>query len=169
MTTTIATNADQPQQLHLRIVEILKRSPEGISECDIRHALLRQGVPECALADLHRRLQELDRWFIIDKLVAAENDPPEKPLAPRESIDPLLRAMILYRARGRCARCRRSIQKDGVTLTVQRKQFLRQGQSDDPRHFWAICEGCSSSLYQSRTGTGYGARPKHCRDKSLAR
>lgn len=120
-------------------------------------------MPGDAIADLGRRLQELDRWFIIEKLDAAENDTPEKPLKPSGGVDPIVRAMILYQARGRCARCRRSIQKNGITLVVQRRQLWRKGSSDDPHDFWAICEECSSALCRFRRRTGYRARPKHCR------
>ena len=35
----------QPGKLHLRIVEVMKRFPEGISCDQIRHELEREGIP----------------------------------------------------------------------------------------------------------------------------
>ena len=63
----MAKDISQPGKIHLRIVEVMKRFPEGISCDQIRHELEREGVPAEDIGHLGRRIRELDKWFIIEK------------------------------------------------------------------------------------------------------
>jgi hypothetical protein len=156
----------QPGRIHLRVVETLKRFPEGISECQIRRELERQGVPAHALSDLHDRIQELDDWFTIERLSGGEAPAVEEECSRQAdaSVEPLLRATVLHRARGRCGRCRRSIRRHGITLLVRRNDSRHIRETRDARDFWAICEDCFSLLSDLRHRPCYGSRPK-CRGR----
>lgn len=157
----------QPEPIHLRIVETMKRFPEGASESQIRRELARQGVPAHALADLRRRLEELDDWFIIERLVGAESAAFKEECGQQAEalVKPLLRANVLYRARGRCGRCRKSVQAHGVTLLVRRKDPRRDG-GEDPHDFWAICEECSCAVTHLGSRTRRGLRLRRCRTQA---
>ena len=68
----MAKDISQPGKIHLRIVEVMKRFPEGISGVQIRHELEREGIPPEDLGHLGRRIRELDKWFIIEKTTTAQ-------------------------------------------------------------------------------------------------
>ncbi|MGO8737019.1 MAG: hypothetical protein ACLQVM_29995 [Terriglobia bacterium] len=69
----MAKGISQPGQIHLRIIEVMKRFPEGISGGQIRQELEKEGLPAKDLCDLDRRISELDEWFIIERTVIAQN------------------------------------------------------------------------------------------------
>lgn len=61
----------------------------------------------------------------------------------RETLDPIsgrLRGEALYKARGGCSNCCRSIEKHGVVLVVDYKFPREWGLAQDS--VWAICEDC---------------------------
>ena len=134
----------QPRQIHLRIVEVMKRFPEGISGGKIRHELEREGIPPEDLGHLGRRIRELDKWFIIGRTRVTQASGSNKPVIHGEGqITETLRAEVLYGARGRCEHCGKTIQKDGITLVVDRG--CPEGHTDCRDDLWAICEECSAA------------------------
>ena len=160
----MSMKSTQPEVIHQLIVEIMKRFPEGISECQIRRELAEQGVQPHALSDLRGRIQELDDWFIIERLVGVEAAESKRQRAWNGDavVELQLRAAVLYRARARCGRCRRSVEAHGVTLLVRPKDSRLNFETRDPDDFWAICEECCSALTHLRRRTRSGSRPKCC-------
>lgn len=75
-TSSTVKGMSQPEEIHLRIVEIMRRFPEGISSGQIKCELGREGIPPEDLCHLARRIRELDKWFIIEK--KATTDPAEQ-------------------------------------------------------------------------------------------
>jgi len=57
-------------------------------------------------------------------------------------INSRLRGEALYKARGSCSNCGRSIEKDHVVLFVDYKIPLEQGGRTESDNLWAICEDC---------------------------
>ena len=54
----MARGISQPGQIHLRIIEVMKRFPEGISGLQISLELEREGFPPEDLGHLGRRIRE---------------------------------------------------------------------------------------------------------------
>jgi 5-methylcytosine-specific restriction endonuclease McrA len=156
----------QPGKIHLRIVEAMKRFPEGISGVQIRHELEREGIPPEDLGHLGRCIRELDKWFIIEKTTTTSTAKSDRQVIDDEGeISQALRAEVLYRSRGRCQRCGKTIKTDDIALVVVRKRPESSKDSANRDNMWAICEECNS-------GTGAnlvrpmltGARPRfECR------
>jgi len=93
---TLVKEVGQPGKTHLRIIEVMKRFPKGISCGQIRHELEREGIPHEDLAHLDRCIRELDKWFIIEKTTdtqTAENK--KQGIVDEGQITEALRAQIL--------------------------------------------------------------------------
>jgi hypothetical protein len=60
----------KPGKIHLRIVEVMKRFPDGISGGQIRHELEKEGLEPSEQTHLDRRKRDLKKWFVIKKEVA---------------------------------------------------------------------------------------------------
>lgn len=165
----MARGLSQPGQVHLRIIEVMKRFPEGISGGRIRSELEKEGLAPSDLRNLHRRINELNKWFIIDKIVVEQTGPGGLPVVSDEwEITPELRAEVLYQARGHCQKCGRTIKTDGVTLVITRKRPMSLSAAIGRENLWAICEHCyrRKNLYSRPPHPGQvGARPKfnYCR------
>jgi hypothetical protein len=141
----MARGISQPGQIHLRIIEVMKRFPEGISGGQIRHELEKEGLRAAELRNLHRRLTELNKWFIIEKSAIAQGDI-RKMLHTRkkELASQILRAHVLYAACGRCQRCGKTIRADSITLLVEPKNKKGRIDIDQREDYWAVCEECST-------------------------
>lgn len=57
-----------PGQIHLRIIEVTKRFPEGISGGQIRQELEKEGLRPEDQTHLDRRKRDLKKWYIIEKI-----------------------------------------------------------------------------------------------------
>jgi 5-methylcytosine-specific restriction endonuclease McrA len=147
----------KPGKIHLRIVEVMKRFPEGVSGGQIRQALEQEGLEPAEHTHLDRRKRDLKKWFLITKNSATliVNGKSRKVvlykyLGSRESIvdqgQPSRRdrAEIIRAAYGRCQMCGQTVERHGVTLVVDHKKPRDWGGTNDRENLWAICEECNS-------------------------
>jgi hypothetical protein len=169
----MASGVSQPGQIHERIIEVMKRFPEGVSGGQIRQELEKEGLRPEDQTHLDRRIRELDKWFIIEKSVVAEDAVRKTQRTKRKELaSQTLRAHVLYAARGRCQRCGKTIESHGITLMVELKNKRDRVGIDELESYWAICEECSSGNRAHRVPTKTtGARPrfKCCRMSPIGR
>lgn len=57
----------KPGKIHLKIIEVLKRFPSGISGGQIRHELEKEGLRPEDQTHLDGRKRDLKKWFAIQK------------------------------------------------------------------------------------------------------
>ena len=57
-------SASRPGEIHLRIVEVMKRFPEGVSGGQIRQELEKAGLRPEDQTHLDRRKRDLKKWFV---------------------------------------------------------------------------------------------------------
>jgi hypothetical protein len=69
----MSRNPSKPGSIHLRIVEVMKRFPEGISGGQIRQELEKEGLRAEDQTHLDRRKRDLKKWFVIEKIKATQN------------------------------------------------------------------------------------------------
>jgi hypothetical protein len=169
----MAKGISQPGQIHLRIIEVMKRFPEGISGGQIRKELEKEGLRPEDQTHLDRRIKELDKWFIIEKSEIAQEDLREmRQNRNKELTSQILRARVLYAARGRCQRCGKRIQVDNITLVVELKNKSDRTDIDEREDYWAICEECCAGNRAHRVHpitTGARPRFKCCRMSPIGR
>jgi len=158
----MAKRRSGPGRIHEQIIEVMKRFPEGVSAGQIRHALERMGVPSEDSAHLVRRIEELEMWFIVEKTIVGEDGRGKRqPTRNEQSISTVLRAQVLYGAHGSCQRCGKTIDNDGVTLSVQRKELGRYEIPVDRMDLWAVCQDCGTlPVPLAHDRVRVGARPK---------
>jgi 5-methylcytosine-specific restriction endonuclease McrA len=132
-------------EMCLKILEVMKQHPEGVTEGEIREILQ---VPPADQANFGRRRRELHSHYVIEKkrdgvrtlyVYKAEREKPRDATA----INLRLRAQALHAARGRCGRCGRSIEKHGIVLVVDHKIPREWGGKTVPENLEAICEDCN--------------------------
>lgn len=130
----------------LRILEVMKEHPNGISEGEIREMLK---IPPADQANFGRRRRELHALYMIEKkregartlyVYKGERDKSKDTAA----INLRLRARALHAASGRCRRCGQSIEKHGIVLVVDHKIPREWGGETVPENLEAICEACNS-------------------------
>jgi 5-methylcytosine-specific restriction endonuclease McrA len=134
----------KPGVIHLRIVEVMKRFPEGISGGQMRQELDREGLRPEEQTHLDRRKRDLKKWFIIYKTITtvAVNGKKRRVTlyrygGQRERISDegqlslRARAEIIHGAHGRCQMCGRTIEKDGIKLVVDHKKPRDWGGGND--------------------------------------
>ena len=168
----MAKGISQPGQIHLRIIEVMKRFPEGTSGGQIRQELEEERLPAKDLCDLDRRINELGEWFIIERTVIAQNVLGKRRNALNEAqISPNLRAQVLYLACGRCQRCGETIKAHGITLIVDRKEPKGRISIDGRDNLWAICEACHAVKKSGFPHPTFGVRPRleRCQTSILRR
>jgi len=150
----MATKRSKPGKIHLRIVEVMKRFPDGITGGQIRQELEREGLRPEDQTHLDKRKRELKTWFVIGKRMStALVDGKKRYLYSYEgerasvidegSISQKLRAQIIGVAHGRCQMCGKTIEKDEITLVVDHKRPRDWGGTNEPQNLWAICEECN--------------------------
>jgi hypothetical protein len=61
----------KPGAIHLRIVEVMKLFPDGVSGGQIRQELEKQGLKPEDQTHLDRRKRDLKKWFTIRKIPAS--------------------------------------------------------------------------------------------------
>ncbi|MFY9571928.1 MAG: hypothetical protein WAV20_11065 [Blastocatellia bacterium] len=57
----------KPGTMHLRIVEVIKRFPDGAAVGQIRRELEKEGLQADEQTYLDKRTRELTKWFTIEK------------------------------------------------------------------------------------------------------
>ncbi len=163
----MAKRYSQPGQIHLQIIEVMKRFPSGVSAGQIRQELEKEGLKPEDLTDLDRPIQELDNWFMIEVVLRAENAGVRTPHAAAGTcVGERLRFEVLLSARGCCQCCGRSIQAHGISLIVRPRERNACSCLEDRDDFWAVCENCYARenphpRYGARRASAH--RPKHCR------
>src|SRR6266481_7330811 len=63
----MAKRTSNPGAIHLRIIEVLKRFPEGATGGQIRQELEKEGLRPEEQTHLDRRKRDLKKWFVIQK------------------------------------------------------------------------------------------------------
>jgi 5-methylcytosine-specific restriction endonuclease McrA len=147
----------KPGKIHLRIVEVMKRFPGGISGGQIRQELEKEGLEPGDQTHLDRRKRDLKKWFVISKdlssiVVAGKNRRVTlyKYVGVRRKIvdegQPSLkeRAEVIHGAHGRCQMCGKSVARHGIALVVDHKKPRDWDGTNDRDNLWAICEECNA-------------------------
>lgn len=158
----MAKGTSGPGRIYEQIIEVMKRFPEGVSARQIRHGLERMGVSFEDSAHLVRRIGELDKWFIIETTTAVQDERDKRqPADYEQGVSSVLRARVLYAAHGRCQGCGRTIENDGITLSVQRIELGRYNKPVDRGDLRAICQYCQTLAAPLTEGqVRVGSRPK---------
>ena len=133
-------------EISLRILDLLKTHPEGLTSGEIREEL---GIAAGEHAQLDRRRRDLYKFHIIEKIGAA-ND--VRYVYKGERAEPLttgainirVRAEVIHRAHGRCGMCGKTIEADGISLVVDHKIPQTWGGTDNVSNLWAICRDCNA-------------------------
>jgi hypothetical protein len=120
----MAKGFSQPGQIHIRIIDVMKRFPEGISGGQIRQELEKEGLRPEDQTHLDRRKRDLKKWFIIEKMkstVIVEGKKRNVTLYRYEGkrqrvtdegqISQRLRAEVIHSAHGRCRMCGKTIEE----------------------------------------------------------
>lgn len=147
----------KPGKIHLRIIGVMKRFPDGISGGQIRHELENEGLEPGEQTHLDRRKRDLKKWFLIEKDQATilVNDKSRKvtlykykgvrlKVVDEGQISLKGRAEVIHGAHGRCQMCGRSVEKHGITLVVDHKKPRDWDGTNDRDNLWAICEECNA-------------------------
>ena len=125
----------KPGAIHLRIIELMRRFPEGISGGQIREELEKEGLDPGDQTHLDRRKRELKKWFVITKEIAPSVVNGKKrrvttyklsgsraEIVDEGQPNQKIRAEVIRTARGRCRMCGRSVEKHGIALVVDHKK-----------------------------------------------
>jgi 5-methylcytosine-specific restriction endonuclease McrA len=147
----------RPGAIHQRIVDVMKRFPDGISGGQIRQELEKEGLQSDDQTHLDRRKRDLKKWFIIQKAVAMQmvNDKPRKvtlykyvgdrtDVTDEGDVNIRVKAEVRHAAHGRCQMCGKTVHEDGIKLVVDHKKPRAWGGTNDRDNLWAICEECNA-------------------------
>jgi hypothetical protein len=153
----VESKESKPGPIHLRIIEVMKQFPDGISGGQIRQELEKQGLHPEDQTHLDRRKRDLKKWFNIRKIPssAVVNGKKRKVVlyqylgnkqrvSDGGQINLRLRAEVIHIAHGRCQMCGRLVVRDGVTLVVDHKKPRDWGGTNERDNLWAICEECNA-------------------------
>ncbi|WP_304071208.1 HNH endonuclease signature motif containing protein [Maricaulis maris] len=131
--------------LQVRIRDLLRTSPQGLTVQDIRRELNLAGTQE----QLGRRIRTLRPYFDIPlKRVGGEqryffNGERDIPYVDDGAISGALRARLLNRANGRCQMCGKTISEDGIKLQIDHKIPRNWGGATEENNLWALCQPCN--------------------------
>jgi len=153
----MAKRTSRPGAIHLRIVELMKRFPDGITSGQIRRELEKEGLEPEDQTHLDRRKRELKKWFIIEKRSASVMVEGKRRnvflykfagdrvgITDEGQISQKLKANIVHSAHGRCQMCGKTVAKHSITLVVDHKKPRDWGGTNDYENLWAICEECNA-------------------------
>jgi 5-methylcytosine-specific restriction endonuclease McrA len=153
----MSKRTSKPGGIHLRIVDVLKRFPEGVTGGQIRQELEKEGLRPEDQTHLDRRKRDLKKWFVIHKIKTTQEIQGkkrsavlyryvgEKPRVTDEGqISQKLRAEVIHAARGRCQMCGKTIEKHDITLVVDHRKPRDWGGTNGRQNLWAICEECNA-------------------------
>jgi hypothetical protein len=120
----MASGLSQPGQIHLRIIEVMKRFPEGVSGGQIRQELEKEGLRPEDQTHLDRRKRDLKKWFIIEKINSTVMVDGKKRnvtlyrykgkrqrITDEGQISQKLRAEVIHSAHGRCQMCGKTLEE----------------------------------------------------------
>jgi hypothetical protein len=178
----MAKKVSTPGKIHLRIVEVMKRFPEGISGGQIRQELEKEGLRAEEQTHLDRRKRDLKKWFVIEKKSAVQEALGKRQkiflyifagereqITDEGGVNPRERAAVIRAAHGQCQMCGQTVQKHGITLVVDHKKPRDWGGSNDRENLWAICEECNAGKksYFSSLDVNAEVMKKVTADKSV--
>lgn len=151
------TGKSKPGKIHLRIVEVMKKFPDGISGGQIRHELEKEGLEPSEQTHLDRRKRDLKKWFVIEKDLATivVNNKNRKvtlykyagvrrKVVDEGQVSLKERAEVIHSAHGRCQMCGKSVERHGITLVVDHKKPRDWDGTNDRGNLWAICDECNA-------------------------
>lgn len=111
----MGSSESKPGLIHLKIIEVMKRYPDGISGGQIRQELEEQGLLPEDQTHLDRRKRDLKKWFDIRKtqssvtingkerrVVLYQYSGKRQQVRDEGQINLKLRAEVIHGARGRC-------------------------------------------------------------------
>jgi len=133
-------------QIHLKILEALKKNPEGMTIKEIREAV---GVPPNEQELFSRRLRELYPYYNIDRIRAGVNTT-YRYLGERinndydfDVISKKQRARVIIRDGARCQMCGKSPKDDSVKLHIDHRIPRDWGGKTEDNNLWALCSSCN--------------------------
>ena len=147
----------KPGKIHLRIIEVMKKSPRGISGGQIRQELEKEGLDPSEQTHLDRRKRDLKKWFVIKKelanlvvngrsrrVILYKYAGRRQSVVDEGQISLKERAEVIHGAHGRCQMCGKSVEQHGITLVVDHKKPRDWGGTNDRDNLGAICEDCNA-------------------------
>ena len=147
----------RPGTIHLQIIEVLKRFPDGASGGQIRQELEKEGLRPEDQTHLDRRKRDLKKWFVIEKVKTIQEIGGKKRVAllyryagekrsitDEGGINQRIKAEVIHSAHAQCQMCGKTVQKHGITLVVDHKKPRDWGGTNDRENLWAICEECNA-------------------------
>lgn len=147
----------KPGAIHLRIIEVMKRFPDGITGGQIRQELEQEGLRPEDQTHLDRRKRDLKKWFLIQTSEATQtvNEKPRKvtlykflgersDITDEGDISIKVKAEVHHAAHGRCQMCGKTIAEDAIKLVVDHKKPRDWGGTNDRANLWAICVECNA-------------------------
>ena len=153
----MAQGRSKPGQIHLKIIEVMKRFPDGLSGGQIREELAKEGLLAEQQTHLDRRKRDLNKWFLIGKettlreaggkkyaVIVYKYLGERKKILDQGQVNLQIRAEVIHSAHGRCQMCGRDVEHDGVKLVVDHKKPRVWGGTNDRANLWAICVECNA-------------------------
>ncbi len=134
-------------EIHHRIIDLLRRYPDGLTAGEIRRELNLNPIEQTQLG---RRRRELYPYFEIEKIRDGRvcryvlRGPRTAPAATTGAVSLADRAQVLQQAAGRCGMCGRTTTGHGIALVVDHRVPREWGGSNDISNLWAICEDCNA-------------------------
>jgi HNH endonuclease len=152
----LADTISRPGKIHLQIVEVLKRFPQGVTGGTIRQELEKEGLRPKDQTHLDRRKRDLKKWFLISKTKAVQEVDGKnrtvvlykylgerKKISDEGQVSQRIRAEVIHAAHSRCQMCGKTIEKHQITLVVDHRKPRDWGGSNGRENLWAICEECN--------------------------
>jgi 5-methylcytosine-specific restriction endonuclease McrA len=150
-------SSSKPGAIHLRIIEVMRRHPEGISGGQIRQELEREGLKPEDQTHLDRRKRDLKKWFNIEtvdstlvlngkirKVTLYRYAGKREDVTDEGGINIRVRAEVIHAAHGRCQMCGKTVAEDGIKLVVDHKRPRAWGGTNGRENLWAICVSCNA-------------------------
>ena len=119
--THVGKRISKPGAIHLRIVEVLKRFPEGATGGQIRQELEKEGLAPEEQTHLDRGKRDLKHWFVIKKIKTVQEVNRKKRtvtlyqyvgertnVTDEGQVGQKTRAQVIHSAHGRCQMCSES-------------------------------------------------------------
>ena len=111
----MAKSASGPGKIHLQIIDVMKRFPDGVSGGQIRQELEKEGLRPEDQTHLDRRKRDLKKWFIVEKVKSVVIVDGKKlkvtlykylgerqHIADEGQVSQKVRAEVIHAAHGRC-------------------------------------------------------------------
>jgi hypothetical protein len=138
------TGSSRPGQIHLRIIEVMKRFKDGVSGGQIRQELEKEGLRPEDQTHLDRRKRDLKKWFIIRKkstsvvvdgkkrnAVLYQYVGERTNVTDEGQIGIKLRAEVIHSAHGRCQMCGRTVTQHGIVQVVGNRKLRGWGRGSN--------------------------------------